>query len=157
MEGAGYRVQRRVLFLRTGAPGRRGDRHYLRQAKWAAKKLRLEERTAFKQISVYALAVMDEKYDLIFFMGVFYHLRYPLLALDTVASKVRQLMVFQTVTMPGGRRRTHRPISRWTSATGSPQKDGRRWPLLNAHSPAIPAAGGLQITPESWPCCAPPA
>lgn len=77
------------------------DRHYLRQAKWAAKKLRLEERTVFKQMSVYDLAVMDEKYDLIFFMGVFYHLRYPLLALDTVASKVRQLMVFQTVTMPG--------------------------------------------------------
>ena len=36
------------------------------------------------------------------FMGVFYHLRYPLLALDIVARKVEKLLVFQTMTMPGG-------------------------------------------------------
>ena len=35
------------------------------------------------------------------FMGVLYHLRYPLLALDLLAARTRKLMVFQTLTMPG--------------------------------------------------------
>jgi tRNA (mo5U34)-methyltransferase len=34
-------------------------------------------------------------------MGVLYHLRHPLLALDLVASKARRLVVLQTLTMPG--------------------------------------------------------
>jgi tRNA (mo5U34)-methyltransferase len=34
-------------------------------------------------------------------MGVFYHLRHPLLALDLVTSKVKQTLVFQTLTLPG--------------------------------------------------------
>jgi tRNA (mo5U34)-methyltransferase len=34
-------------------------------------------------------------------MGVFYHLRYPLLALDIIATKVTRLLVFQTLTTPG--------------------------------------------------------
>jgi tRNA (mo5U34)-methyltransferase len=34
-------------------------------------------------------------------MGVFYHLRYPLLALDLLATLTRRMMVFQTLTLPG--------------------------------------------------------
>src|SRR5215204_2371172 len=34
-------------------------------------------------------------------MGVLYHLRYPMLGLDLVCQRVRRLMVFQTLTMPG--------------------------------------------------------
>ena len=34
-------------------------------------------------------------------MGVLYHLRYPMLGLDIVTQKVKRLMVFQTLTMPG--------------------------------------------------------
>jgi tRNA (mo5U34)-methyltransferase len=37
----------------------------------------------------------------VLFMGVFYHLRHPLLALDIIASKVKQRLVFQTLTIPG--------------------------------------------------------
>ena len=37
----------------------------------------------------------------ILFLGVLYHLRYPLLALDIVAERVRDLLVLQTLTMPG--------------------------------------------------------
>jgi len=40
-------------------------------------------------------------FDLVWFMGVFYHLRYPLLALDLLAERTRRLMMFQTLTMPG--------------------------------------------------------
>jgi tRNA (mo5U34)-methyltransferase len=77
------------------------DPHYLEQAKWVSKKLNLEKRVSFEQMQVYDLARIDGKFDLIIFMGVFYHLRYPMLALDIVAEKVRRLMVFQTMTSPG--------------------------------------------------------
>lgn len=77
------------------------DPHYLRQAKWAAKVLQLERKVKFKQMQVYDLAGMKRSFDIIIFMGVFYHLRYPMLAMDIVTEKVKQLMVFQTLTMPG--------------------------------------------------------
>jgi tRNA (mo5U34)-methyltransferase len=50
---------------------------------------------------VYDLAHERDEYDLVIFMGVFYHLRYPMLGLDIVAERVRRMMVFQTLTMPG--------------------------------------------------------
>jgi tRNA (mo5U34)-methyltransferase len=77
------------------------DPHYLRQAEWAAKELGLEKAIEFRQMQVYDLADEDEIFDLVLFMGVFYHLRYPLLGLDIVARHTRRTMVFQTLTMPG--------------------------------------------------------
>ncbi len=77
------------------------DPHYLKQAEWAARRFGLEERTRFRRMQVYDLAHTPDTYDLVIFMGVFYHLRYPVLGLDIVAQKVRRLMVFQTLTMPG--------------------------------------------------------
>ena len=74
------------------------DPHYLRQARWAARELDPERRVRFQQRQVYALADDDERYDLVLFMGVFYHLRYPLLGLDLIARKVRRLLVFQSLT-----------------------------------------------------------
>jgi tRNA (mo5U34)-methyltransferase len=77
------------------------DPHYLRQARWAAQQYRMEAQVAFEHIHVYDLASHQETYDLVLFMGVFYHLRYPMLALDIVAHTVGRLMVFQTLTLPG--------------------------------------------------------
>lgn len=77
------------------------DEHYLKQARWAAGVFGLEDRVSFRRGQVYDLAHSEERFDLVLFMGVFYHLRYPLLALDIVAEKVDRLMVFQTLTMPG--------------------------------------------------------
>jgi tRNA (mo5U34)-methyltransferase len=77
------------------------DEHYLKQARWAAKVFGLEGQVEFRQQQVYDLAHVDEQYDLVIFMGVFYHLRYPLLALDIVTQKVGKLLVFQTLMMPG--------------------------------------------------------
>jgi tRNA (mo5U34)-methyltransferase len=74
---------------------------FLRQAEWAAGEFGLRDRVSFEQRQVYDLARTAEQYDLVLFMGVFYHLRYPLLGLDLVAEKVRRLLVFQTLTMPG--------------------------------------------------------
>lgn len=77
------------------------DERYLAQARWAAGVLDLAHRTTFRRQSVYELARSDEGWDLVLFMGVLYHLRYPLLGLDAVAGSVRQLLVFQTLTAPG--------------------------------------------------------
>ncbi|HEY0970188.1 MAG TPA: TIGR04290 family methyltransferase [Gemmatimonadales bacterium] len=74
---------------------------YLRQARWAAREFGLQDRVEFRQMEVYELARSDERFDLVWFMGVFYHLRYPLLALDLLAQRTRRLMMFQTLTMPG--------------------------------------------------------
>jgi len=77
------------------------DPHYLQQARWAAEKFGLADRVTFRKMQLYELAQSDEQYDLVWFMGVLYHLRYPLLALDIVARKTRRLMMFQTMTLPG--------------------------------------------------------
>ncbi len=76
------------------------DLHFLNQAQWAARQYGLEGRIEFLQSGIYELASHNEQYDLVLFMGVFYHLRHPLLGLDILASKTRQMMVFQTLTLP---------------------------------------------------------
>jgi tRNA (mo5U34)-methyltransferase len=77
------------------------DSHYLEQAQWASEQYGLQDRVSFRKMQVYDLAREPGSFDLVLFMGVFYHLRYPLLALDIVAQKTGKLMIFQTVTLPG--------------------------------------------------------
>jgi tRNA (mo5U34)-methyltransferase len=80
------------------------DERYLRQARWAAARLDLAERVEFRRSTVYDLAHTEEQWDIVLFMGVLYHLRHPLLALDIVGRRVRRLLVLQTLTMPGEER-----------------------------------------------------
>lgn len=77
------------------------DPHYLKQAEWAADTMGLADKVEFRQMQVYDLAKLSENFDIIIFMGVFYHLRYPMLAMDIVTQKVNKLLVFQTLTAPG--------------------------------------------------------
>jgi tRNA (mo5U34)-methyltransferase len=77
------------------------DPHYLRQAEWVARQFGLEHKIELRQMQVYDVARLDRKFDLIWYMGVLYHLRYPLLSLDILSQKLRRMMVFQTLTMPG--------------------------------------------------------
>jgi tRNA (mo5U34)-methyltransferase len=81
------------------------DEHYLRQGRWAAQWLDPEERVEFRAMAIYDLVDVTERFDLVLFLGVLYHLRYPQLALDLVARAVKRQMVFQTLTMPG-----HEPL-----------------------------------------------
>jgi tRNA (mo5U34)-methyltransferase len=77
------------------------DMHYLRQARWARDQFGIShEQMELRQMQVYELASLSETFDLVLFLGVLYHLRYPLLALDIVAQRVRGLLVLQTLTMP---------------------------------------------------------
>ena len=79
------------------------DEHYLAQARWAASQLDPDGRVEFRQMTVYDLARISDEFDLILFLGVLYHLRHPLLALDAVAERLRGSLIVQTLTMPGER------------------------------------------------------
>ncbi|HWR53890.1 MAG TPA: TIGR04290 family methyltransferase [Bryobacteraceae bacterium] len=72
------------------------DDGYLAQAQFAAEVSGLE--IEFRQLSVYDVAALHEKFDVVLFMGVLYHLRHPLLALDLLYEHVaRDLLVFQSM------------------------------------------------------------
>jgi tRNA (mo5U34)-methyltransferase len=77
------------------------DTHYLRQATWAARELGWDRQVEFRRMQVYELPSLGQEFDLVLFLGVFYHLRYPLLGLDLVARCTRRMLAFQTLTLPG--------------------------------------------------------
>ena len=71
------------------------DDRYLNQARFAAETLGLE--IEFEKRSVYEVDQISGQFDYVLFMGVFYHLRYPLFALDKVVKKVGGKLLFQTM------------------------------------------------------------
>lgn len=72
------------------------DEQYLQQARFAAKVLDLD--IGFERMSVYEVPRLGERFDLVLFMGVFYHLRYPLLALDLLRQYVtKDWFLFQSM------------------------------------------------------------
>jgi tRNA (mo5U34)-methyltransferase len=77
------------------------DEHYLRQGRWAAEQLDPSRRVHFEQMHLYDLLGFGERFDVVLFLGVLYHLRYPQLALDGLAPLVGGQMIVQTLTMPG--------------------------------------------------------
>ena len=72
------------------------DEHYLRQARFAAE---IEDADVqFLRMPVWNIADLNEKFDLVIFMGVLYHLRHPLLALDLIHEHVaKDLFLFQSM------------------------------------------------------------
>jgi tRNA (mo5U34)-methyltransferase len=72
------------------------DEAYLAQARFAAEVCGVK--IELRQLSVYNLAELNERFDLVLFMGVIYHLRHPLLALDLIHEHAaRDLLVFQSM------------------------------------------------------------
>lgn len=72
------------------------DEHYLAQARFAAEVVGAE--IEFRQMSVYDVGAIGESFDVVLFLGVFYHLRHPLLALDLIHEHVaRDLFLFQSM------------------------------------------------------------
>ncbi len=75
---------------------------YLEQARFAAEVSGCE--LELHQLSVYELATLRERFDLVLFTGVLYHLRHPLLALDLIREHVvDDLLVFQSMLRGSGR------------------------------------------------------
>jgi tRNA (mo5U34)-methyltransferase len=72
------------------------DEDYLAQARFAAAVTGQD--IEFRQMSVYDLGALGERFDLVIFMGVLYHLRHPLLALDIIHDTVaKDLLLFQSL------------------------------------------------------------
>jgi tRNA (mo5U34)-methyltransferase len=72
------------------------DATYLAQARFAAEVCSVE--IELYQLSVYEVARLGTRFDLVLFMGVLYHLRHPLLALDLIHEHAaRDLLVFQSM------------------------------------------------------------
>ncbi len=76
------------------------DERYLNQARFAADVSGVS--IELRRLSVYDVAALRQRFDVVLFMGVLYHLRHPLLALDLLHEHVtRDLLVFQSM-MRGG-------------------------------------------------------
>ena len=81
------------------------DERYLAQARFAADVEGLD--IEWRHLSAYDVAALAERFDIVLFIGVFYHLRHPLLALDLIhAHAARDILVFQS--MQRGSRQSHR-------------------------------------------------
>jgi tRNA (mo5U34)-methyltransferase len=72
------------------------DERYLAQARFAAEFHGLD--IEYRRLSVYDVPSLHESFDVVIFMGVLYHLRHPLLALDILGGGVaRELLVVQSM------------------------------------------------------------
>lgn len=72
------------------------DERYLEQARFAAEVKGHD--IEFRQLSVYDVGELGETFDIVLFMGVLYHLRHPLLALDLIHDNVcKHLLIFQSM------------------------------------------------------------
>jgi tRNA (mo5U34)-methyltransferase len=71
------------------------DSRYLAQARFAAEVLGAD--IEYLQMDVYDVHHLGRSFDYVLFMGVLYHLRYPLLALDRISGIVRERLIFQSL------------------------------------------------------------
>jgi tRNA (mo5U34)-methyltransferase len=71
------------------------DERYLSQARFAAEINGLD--IEYRRMDVYDVHRLPEPFDYVLFMGVFYHLRHPLLALDRVARTFRRQLIVQSM------------------------------------------------------------
>ena len=73
------------------------DERYLAQARFAAEVSGFSD-VEFIKLDVYDVAALGERFDVVIFMGVLYHLRHPLLALDLIREHVADdLLLFQSL------------------------------------------------------------
>lgn len=73
------------------------DERYLAQARLAGEALGYDN-IEFRSLSVYDVGALGEQFDVVIFMGVLYHLRHPLLALDLIRDHVaKDLLIFQSM------------------------------------------------------------
>jgi tRNA (mo5U34)-methyltransferase len=74
------------------------DERYLAQARLATEVLGYDDDVEFARLDVYDVGALGETFDLVIFMGVLYHLRHPLLALDLIREHVaRDMLLFQSM------------------------------------------------------------
>lgn len=126
---AGFYAQ---MFAQRGAShvvGIDTSDHYLEQARFASRINGLQ--IDFRKLSVYQLDQLEETFDIVLFLGVFYHLRYPLFALDRVVEKVRGQLIFQSLIRPRAEgMRSYPPAEEYPFDEQSVFQQGKDFPRM---------------------------
>jgi tRNA (mo5U34)-methyltransferase len=105
------------------------DERYLEQARYAASILGQRD-VEFRWLEVWDVAALGERFDLVIFMGVLYHLRHPLLALDLIHEHVAgDLLLFQS--LQAGQEGMFRPEPDYEFFAGLSEFDRPEWPRLH--------------------------
>ena len=68
----------------------------IEQARFAASQMGFDIR--FEKLSIYELDKLKDSFDVVLCLGVFYHLRHPMLALEQLRAVCRGSLILQTVT-----------------------------------------------------------
>jgi tRNA (mo5U34)-methyltransferase len=116
------------------------DEVYLAQARFSAEVCGVD--IELRHLSVYDVAELGERFDVVLFMGVLYHLRHPLLALDLLYEHaVKDLLVFQS-------------LMRGTEAVEPVQPDYSFWDTEVFEAPGFPrlhfVEGKYAGDPTNW-------
>ncbi len=123
------------------------DEGYLAQARFAAQVCGVD--LVFRNLSVYQVAELKERFDLVLFMGVLYHLRHPLLALDLLHKHVvKDQLVFPSLLRGSGRTMSvedDHPFSE-TGIFNRPEFP-RMYFIENQYSQDLPARGAGEPRP----------
>jgi tRNA (mo5U34)-methyltransferase len=105
------------------------DERYLEQARYASSVLGVRD-IEFRRLEVWDVGALGERFDLVIFMGVLYHLRHPLLALDLLHEHVtRDLLLFQS--LQAGQDGMFRPEPDYDFFEGKKEFDRPEWPRMH--------------------------
>jgi len=104
------------------------DQRYLDQARFAAEVLGFDD-VEFRLGEVWDVAAVGERFDLVIFMGVLYHLRHPLLALDLIREHAAgDLLLYQSLT--AGTKAVVEPEADYDFFNGVQALEQDGWPLM---------------------------
>ena len=160
---ARYRLQWRLLFDRDEAPRRRARAGRSMSIPTICGRRGLPPRRSASTSNLprcrsTTSAALGERFDVVLFLGVLYHLRHPLLALDLI----REHVVARPLRLPVDAARRSAAKSRSTRTTRSPRRrfsNGRAFRGCLSSSTAMPATppiGGCRTAPAPRRCCAAP-
>ena len=68
---------------------------FARQAEFAARQFEVKVEIVNEDVHTYCLTT-EERFDYVLFLGLFYHLKYPVLVLDRLAEMTKRRMLFQS-------------------------------------------------------------
>jgi tRNA (mo5U34)-methyltransferase len=104
----------------------------------------------FDQASIYDLPrILDEQFDVVLFLGVLYHLRHPLLAIDSLRKLTRGTVYVETAVCAARPEGAHVEFY----ATDALQGDGSNWfvPSTTCLSDWFTSSGFTADRVETWP------
>ena len=118
----------------------------IEQAKFAAETLMLQG--DFQTVSVYDLPQLGRTFDVVFFMGVLYHLRHPLLALEALRKVCGGTLILQTITTPSSGRVAEVPGVSKDVQLNSPQMADSRFPSAQFIEGGLAGDGSCWFVPN---------